>query len=504
MMEEGYHVLSASPIAVEVEAQIVSGRRLDADYHRPAFIQNERRIRRCGYPVSKLSELWVEGRYGTLPDSADYNDDGVLLIRGGDFRDLAVLPNEQLVRVPETYWYDTPKAQASPGDILLLAKGASIDGVNSVAIYPPGLDKALVNGSIFRIIPKPSIDGGYLAVFMATPTFLLQKRRAISNTGIFYNEFDAIAGFFVPVPPRPVQEYIGAKVRLAERCRLRASELWTDSAQMLSQGTGISLETEHFEHVDEKRLRTASYQLVGASPMQIWVRQDLVEHELGPQYFHPRRANVILKLRTSDIELKRLTDLTSRIADRMTPERITEVPYYVGLADIDTTTGYFEQKETAQGDILGTSALFKANDILFSKLRPYLNKVAICPAHIPQACGSTELLVYRAHRTTLPYYIFFMLKSNFGLFQILDVTTGSTLPRVDPEIVDDILVPMIAREAQLAIDRNVRTALHLRHQASQLVSEAKADVEALIEGRLDVDGIMAGRVRPPTWEEIEV
>ena len=275
-------------------------------------------------------------------------------------------------------------------------------------------------------------------------------------------------------------------------------------AQLLSQATGISLETEYFEQVDEKQLQSASYQLVCASPMQIWVRQDLVEHELGPQYFHPRRANVILKLRSSGVELKHLAELTSRKVDRINPDRVSSIPHYVGLADIDSATGYFEPRETAQTDILGTAAMFKSGDILFSKLRPYLNKVAICPDHLTQACGSTELLVYRAHRTTLPYYVFFVLKSNLGLFQVLDATTGSTLPRIDPEIVDDILIPMIAREDQAIIERNVRWAFQLRHQASQLVSEAKADVEALIEGRLDVDGIMAGRVRPPTWEELEV
>jgi hypothetical protein len=68
--------------------------------------------------------------------------------------------------------------------------------------------------------------------------------------------------------------------------------------------------------------------------------------------------------------------------------------------------------------------------------------------------------------------------------------------------VDDILVPMISHEQQVAIDRNVRHALDLRYQAAQLVKDAKSDVEALIEGRLDVGGIVAGRVKPPTWDEI--
>ena len=71
---------------------------------------------------------------------------------------------------------------------------------------------------------------------------------------------------------------------------------------------------------------------------------------------------------------------------------------------------------------------------------------------------------------------------------------GSTLLRVDPGIVGDILVPIIPVEQQQVIDANVRQALAIRHRATQLVREAQADVEALIEGRLDVEGIVAGRV----------
>jgi len=174
------------------------------------------------------------------------------------------------------------------------------------------------------------------------------------------------------------------------------------------------------------------------------------------------------------------------------------------LAEIDSSTGYFEPISPQDAGISGTSALFRANDILFSKLRPYLNKVSICPTHIARASGSTELLVYRAYKSVLPYYVFFALKSNLGLYQIIDVTAGSTLPRVNPEIVDDILVPIIPAEQQKTIDANVRQIFTLCHRASELVREAKADVEALIEGRLDVEGIVAGRVQPPAWKDVEV
>lgn len=503
-MPDSYQIVSIAPVAINVSPTLVSERRMDADYYNPEFLENQDRIEGCGYPLITLGRLWSDGKYGTLPSSDDYADQGVVLIRGGDFRDLGVVEDENLVRVPSYYWETSQKARTSAGEVLLLAKGATIDGPNSVALCPDRFEKAIVNGSVFRIKVKKDVDAAYLAAYMATTPFLLQKRRFISNTGIFYNDLESIENFAVVVPTRPVQTYVGDKVWLAERCRTQARELWKASEKLLSETLGMPLSAVYFEKIDPAELQSESYRLKSIAPVAAWIQADIADHELGPQYFHPRRANVILKLRSSGVELVRLTDLAVRRSDRVSANKASHVPYYVGLADIDSTIGHFDSVSPQNAGITGTSALFRSGDILFSKLRPYLNKVSICPDYIKQACGSTELLTYRVCKGVLPYYVFFVLKSNVVLYQIIDVTSGSTLPRVDPEIIDDILVPMIPVERRQIIDTNTRQVFSFLYRATQLIREAKSDVEALIEGRLDVEGILAGRIKSPTWEDIAV
>lgn len=426
-----------------------------------------------------------------------YVDDGVLFIRSGEVNDLW-LDLSSLTKITPSVHKRMKRSVLQPGDILLNIVGASI---GRCAVLPETIRDANINQAIALIRPQ-SINGYFLAAYISCKYG--QNRIARFQSGVARDNLDLyqVSSLMVPVPPRPVQEYIGAKVRLAERCRAQAKELWETSERLLSDALGIPLNSGYFEKVDSVGLQSDSYRLVSTVPMTAWVRSDLVEHELGPQYFHPRRANVILKLQSSGVELERLADLATRKSERLSADKVLQVSYYVGLADIDSTTGYFEPVPVQQAGILGTSTLFKSGDILFSKLRPYLNKVSICPAHIAQACGSTELLVYRAHRSTLPYYVFFVVKSNLGLYQIIDVTVGSTLPRVDPEIVDDILVPIIPIEQQQIIDANIHQVFALRYWATQLVREAKADVEALVEGRLDMDGIIAGRIKPPVWKDI--
>lgn len=502
IMTDNYTVIATRPVIMYTHPRSITERRIDADYYRPEFVDNQTQLENSDLEIHELKDLWLEGRYGTLPDSADYLDEGVFLIRGGDFRDLDVVDDANLIRVPMAYWENGLKARAYPGEVLMLAKGATIDGPNSVALCSTRFEKALVNGSVFRIKPKPGVDAAYLTAYMATSTFLLQKRRAISNTGIFYNDLESIETFLVPLPPRPVQTYIGDKVRLAERCRSRARELWKTSEQVLSQALNLSLNTQDFELFNPLELQSEHYRLIATEPVSAWIHPDIMEHELGAQYYHPRRANVVVKLRASGIPLKRLLEIAMRCNERVSGAQIFQSPYYVGLGEIDSTIGSFNLVSPQQAEITGTATLFKSGDILFSKLRPYLNKVSICPAHVKRACGSTELLVYRAHKEILPYYVFFVLKSNVGLYQVIDVTAGSTLPRVDPEIIDEILVPLIDEECQKNISDNVQQVFALLSQAATFVAEAKADVEALIEGRLDVAGIVAGRVIAPTWEAL--
>jgi len=499
MSADQYRILGHTPLVMSIPTQLADTERMDLEYYRPRFVEAQTRIRESGLSLRPLDTLRDPQRI--ITDGIRKHtktESGVVLIRTQNFEDASL-------SLDNCVYVDTPQHEAAlksavhPGDLLIAIRGY----LGKAAIVGPNAPTANINQHIARVAVDPRrADSGYLWAFFSSLTGTALLEQQVTGTVQQGIVLPALRELQIPLPPRPVQEYIGAKVRLAERCRTRAQELWKASQRILAEALGMPLDRGYFERIDPDELQSASYRLVGVKPVVAWVQTDLVEHELGSQYFHPRRANVILKLRSAGVELKRLADLARRRNDRVSAAQVNQVPYYVGLADIDSTMGYFDPVSPQDAGISGTSALFKADDILFSKLRPYLNKVSICPPHVKQASGSTELLVYRTDKAVLPYYVFFVLKSNVGLYQIVDVTTGSTLPRVDPEVVDDALVPSISVEHQQVIDSNVKHALALRHQASQLVREAKADVEALIEGLLDADGIVAGRVRPPTWEEV--
>ena len=71
-----------------------------------------------------------------------------------------------------------------------------------------------------------------------------------------------------------------------------------------------------------------------------------------------------------------------------------------------------------------------------------------------------------------------------------------------PELIDDVVVPLVPPPDRAAIAASARSALVLTHRATSLVEEAKADVEALIDGTLDTNAILSGKLKPPTEREV--
>ncbi|MEZ4406417.1 MAG: hypothetical protein R3A52_08080 [Polyangiales bacterium] len=63
---------------------------------------------------------------------------------------------------------------------------------------------------------------------------------------------------------------------------------------------------------------------------------------------------------------------------------------YVGLEHIESNTNRLVGPRIAS-DAKSSMAVFRKGDVLYSKLRPYLNKVTIAPF---DGVGSTEILVF--------------------------------------------------------------------------------------------------------------
>jgi hypothetical protein len=124
--------------------------------------------------------------------------------------------------------------------------------------------------------------------------------------------------------------------------------------------------------------------------------------------------------------------------------------------------------------------------------------VSIWPPGKEPGQGSGEILVYRASGID-PHYLFFVLKSELGLNQIIDVTAGSTHPRADAEVVDEICIPRLDEQIETKIGAFVRQAHTLWYESQELLPHARADVQSLIDGTLDEKRLIAESDEITAW-----
>ncbi len=492
-MEE-YIIVSKQPSIVVVESSKI-GMRLDAGNYRQDYLVNRDQIRNSAFGSKKLIDLLVKPSFrgrgfpenpsGKYPIIKVRNVTNYGITGPYDYTDATGISKSD-------------RAWARKGDVLLTVTGLGSSGKADLFFFDTPM---LVDGHVAILRCSSKCDAGFLKAFLSSSYGQkLSEQDTIGSTGQIELYGSYIDQFDIPYPDPKIQAYIGDKVRLAERCRDEANRLWDEAKQLLANTIGLPLSTEAYQSYNLNEIQSDNYQAVSKTPVICWVHQSIVDDRLGAQFFHPRRENIILKLRDT-CELKKLSEVAVRVTKRISAEKAAHLGY-VGLSEIDSANGFFEPIPMEKAETVGVSSYFGSGDILFSKLRPYLNKVTICPDHIKEACGSTELLVYRAKRNVRPYYLFFILKSSLGLFQIIDLTTGSTLPRVDPEIIDDLLIPLLTEQIQEEIDRKVRRTFNLLHAARNLINQSQSDVEALIENRLPVDQILSGILRSPSSDEI--
>jgi hypothetical protein len=381
-----------------------------------------------------------------------------------------------------------PKGLLFAGALLVKVKGP-----NQSAAYVENLrNKALVSGTIL-FSGTSGIDPYYLVLFLCSSHGTEWRTRLRTNLTVEFVSNDDLKEVPVLRLPETIQRGMGNYLRKAERLRELSEVKWAAAVALLSRAIGTPLTGAFFENFDSLLLSDRSYRLLNTSPPIAWA---VARDRIGAQLYHPRRVHA---QRTAGRihKVEPLSKLAKRTAKRADAEAIAKS--YVGLDRIDSHLGVISRNIDQNAEAEAGAVAFGPGAILFSRLRPYLNKVAICPPYFGNGCGSTELMVYQAEAGIHPFYLFLTLKSALGLYQVLDITTGSTHPRVSPEDVDEILVPRLERALEDQIGELVSQAHQHWYLSRELVADAREKIDALIAGNLDETALSQVSGTIETW-----
>ncbi len=140
--------------------------------------------------------------------------------------------------------------------------------------------------------------------------------------------------------------------------------------------------------------------------------------------------------------------------EKMEPDQWPDAPY-LSLEHVESQTGRIIGFGCAR-DVISTKTVFRAGDVLYGKLRPYLNKVCI-----PERDGicSTDLLVFpRSKWLESRFLLWFLLKAEVVEFAHHH-SSGVQLPRVDFHALGELDFPLAPLAEQKRIVAKVAELL---------------------------------------------
>ena len=234
---------------------------------------------------------------------------------------------------------------------------------------------------------------------------------------------------------------------------------WQESSREIIPGTQLAGECEDFQRDPHSALADTDWKY------SFFVPFEQTAGKPHPDYHHPERMAAIARIKNLNPENR-----AKRLADLVTFEKkLLKEPgeNYLGLSHIEGHTGELTPS-TARAT--GSCHAFNRGDVLFARLRPYLNKVYLAEM---DGCCSTEMHVLRVrnHSELLPDYLAAVLRSDLILNQTIHMMTGNTHPRLTDDDVQDLLIPVPPMHTQELLSEELRQR---RPEARRLQAEAEA------------------------------
>lgn len=487
-------ILSENPAVVVANPFFISDR-IDPNPFKPEYIYSDEALDQFsadGGVVKTLGVVLKKGKDGlsggATPLGANYMNDGVRFIRTGEVNDCWI-DGDSCVFISSEDDQSIKRSKLQADDVLLTITGACFGKSAKVTskLLPANISQHSV-----RMRTKELVNPSFLTAYLNSNTGQLQVFKQTVGSTRQAVDYIGISKIRIPIPDQQIQTYIAQKIDLSEKCRETATAYVSDALSILESELGGSLE-DILGGVKQKGI----FENGGFS---VTVEPDLIRNRLDPIGYHPELLSIQKTFHLQKSKYRRLGNhikLTTNERRRVN----SSSSYFVSVLHVDNK-GYLDRGAASEYYPESPGREAKPDDILVSCINPAANRIAVCDDMKGTIACSPEFAILESKELP-PHYLAFVLRSDLVYRQMIHLGKGtsSSRRRIDEEELLDLEIPVVSRADEIAT--LIKKRQKLISIAFQLTTEAKADVEALIEGKLDNAAIMSGKLKAPTWEDIE-
>jgi type I restriction enzyme, S subunit len=149
---------------------------------------------------------------------------------------------------------------------------------------------------------------------------------------------------------------------------------------------------------------------------------------------------------------------------------------YIGLENIESMTGQYLEATEERSDVNSTTVYFDSKFILFSKLRPYLNKV-----FLPTFEGkcTSELIPLVPKEGVNKEFLASFLRTDYVVDLLMSKNTGARMPRANIDVLMGFTFGLPPRQLQDKFSNIVGVIQNLQSLHAQRITQAVQNFESL-------------------------
>jgi len=195
---------------------------------------------------------------------------------------------------------------------------------------------------------------------------------------------------------------------------------------------------------------------------------------LAPEFYHP--AKILSKRYLEKVGSKRIKDCFYNIREIFDPkkESLSQDGVVFDLSDVTSYFLYGGKNVTSSEEVGSAKKIFRKNDVLISRLRPYLKEVSFIGFNGKLKLGSTEFIVLRQkNKNYYPEVLFAFLISRDVQNILAWSITGTEHPRFNEDYFLKLPFPDFSEEVQKKIRTIVQSAWKIFLNSLELYSQAE-------------------------------
>ena len=400
----------------------------------------------------------------------EYVAEGVRVIKGETIVEGELTDNGEMDSISPEDAARFPRTILEEGDLVMSVRGT----VGKAAVVPSEFAGSIINANLIRMQLKDRVDPYYLHAYLTSrigQTLIeRQTTKAIQST---------ITVPYIKAIPVWLPDKDTTQRRIAQTLQNAYKERKNllKEAEELGQAIGAYVLEKLGAHMPE-----IQEQWRFKMPLSKLQRRD------DPEYYSPNRLETIALVRNLPYELKRMTEIAPFTDNRINPQDYPDLIFnYLSLANVQSHTGELTGDTLVAGnEILSQSNYFEQGDMLFGRLRPYLNKVFFAEGDVSEGICSTEFYVVRPKEGFEGLFLAHYLLSPLVLNQTKCAMAGSSLPRLPKHDFKEIEVPLVPNHIQREMVTEIRKRRALIkkriQQATVSIDSAKTEIEKSILG----------------------